>query len=32
MIWGEKALAHYEALRIDANTKRLVISDGLDLP
>ncbi|MFC5498910.1 nicotinate phosphoribosyltransferase [Caenimonas terrae] len=30
--WGEKALAHYEALRIDANTKRLVFSDGLDLP
>ena len=29
--WGEKALAHYAALRIDANTKRLVFSDGLDL-
>ena len=30
--WGEKALAHYARLRIDANTKRLVFSDGLDLP
>jgi nicotinate phosphoribosyltransferase len=30
--WGEKALAHYTALRIDAHTKRLVFSDGLDLP
>ncbi|WP_137922526.1 nicotinate phosphoribosyltransferase [Hydrogenophaga sp. 2FB] len=30
--WGEKALAHYEKLRIDANTKRLVFSDGLDVP
>lgn len=29
--WGEKALAHYAALRIDANTKRLVFSDGLDI-
>jgi nicotinate phosphoribosyltransferase len=27
--WGEKALAHYEKLRIDAHTKRLVFSDGL---
>jgi len=31
-VWGEKALAHYAALRIDAHTKRLVFSDGLDLP
>ncbi|MGV7210450.1 nicotinate phosphoribosyltransferase [Oxalobacteraceae bacterium A2-2] len=31
IIWGEKALAHYAALRIDANTKRLVFSDGLNL-
>ncbi len=31
VVWGEKALAHYMALRIDANTKRLVFSDGLDL-
>ncbi len=30
--WGEKALAHYRKLRIDANTKRLVFSDGLDIP
>lgn len=29
--WGEKALAHYERLRIDAHGKRLVFSDGLDL-
>lgn len=29
--WAEKALAHYEKLGIDANTKRLVFSDGLDL-
>ncbi len=31
-IWGEKALAHYAKLRIDAHTKRLVFSDGLDVP
>ncbi len=31
VIWGEKALGHYAKLRIDANTKRLVFSDGLDL-
>jgi len=30
--WGEKALAHYAKLRLDAHTKRLVFSDGLDLP
>jgi nicotinate phosphoribosyltransferase len=30
--WGEKALAHYQKLRIDAKTKRLVFSDGLDIP
>ena len=30
VVWGEKALAHYEVLRIDAQTKRLVFSDGLD--
>jgi nicotinate phosphoribosyltransferase len=30
VVWGEKALAHYERLRIDANTKRLTFSDGLD--
>jgi len=31
-LWGEKALAHYNKLRIDANTKRLTWSDGLDVP
>ncbi|MBV8658254.1 MAG: nicotinate phosphoribosyltransferase, partial [Burkholderiales bacterium] len=31
VIWGEKALAHYQAMKIDANTKQLVFSDGLDL-
>ncbi len=30
VVWGEKALAHYAALRIDARAKRLVFSDGLD--
>jgi nicotinate phosphoribosyltransferase len=30
--WGEKALAHYAKLRIDPKTKRLVFSDGLDIP
>jgi nicotinate phosphoribosyltransferase len=30
VVWGEKALAHYERLRVDAHTKRLVFSDGLD--
>ena len=30
VVWGEKALAHYEKLRIDTHTKRLVFSDGLD--
>jgi nicotinate phosphoribosyltransferase len=30
--WGEKALAHYARLRVDARTKRLVFSDGLDVP
>lgn len=29
--WGEKALAHYHALRIDPRHKRLVFSDGLDV-
>ena len=31
-VWGEKALAHYEKLRVDPHTKRLVFSDGLDIP
>ena len=30
-VWGEKALAHYAKLRINAQAKRLVFSDGLDL-
>ncbi|HEX9173197.1 MAG TPA: nicotinate phosphoribosyltransferase [Telluria sp.] len=30
--WGEKALAHYARLRVDARTKRLVFSDALTLP
>ena len=30
VVWGEKALAHYAALRIDPFTKRLVFSDGLN--
>ncbi len=29
-IWGEKALAHYQALNIDPQHKRLIFSDGLD--
>ena len=29
--WGEKMLAHYERLRIDARTKMLTFSDGLDI-
>lgn len=29
--WGEKALAHYAKLRVDARTKRLVFSDGLTI-
>ncbi|QHJ01219.1 nicotinate phosphoribosyltransferase [Xylophilus rhododendri] len=32
VVWGEKALAHYAKLRLDAHTKRLVFSDGLNLP
>lgn len=30
--WGEKAIAHYLSLRIDPRSRRLVFSDGLDLP
>ena len=30
--WGEKALAYYARLRLDAHTKRLVFSDSLNLP
>lgn len=32
VVWGEKALAHYATLKIDAHNKRLVFSDGLDIP
>ena len=32
VVWGEKALAHYAKLKLDAHAKRLVFSDGLDLP
>jgi nicotinate phosphoribosyltransferase len=28
-LWGDKAIAHYRALRINPLTKRLVFSDGL---
>lgn len=30
IVWGEKFIAHYEALGIDPKTKTLVFSDGLD--
>jgi nicotinate phosphoribosyltransferase len=30
--WGEKALVHYRKLRIEPASKRLVFSDGLNLP
>ena len=30
-IWGDKAIAHYEKLKIDPKTKILTFSDGLDL-
>jgi nicotinate phosphoribosyltransferase len=30
--WGEKVLAHYHANRVDARSKILVFSDGLDVP
>ncbi len=33
VVWGEKALAHYQpSLRVDPHTKRLVFSDGLNVP
>lgn len=32
VIWGEKAISHYNSLRIDPVTKRLVFSDGLSIP
>ena len=30
--WAEKAIAHYQKLEIDPFTKRLIFSDGLDIP
>jgi nicotinate phosphoribosyltransferase len=30
--WGEKAIAHYQKLHIDPRNKRLVFSDGLNIP
>ena len=30
--WGEKAIDHYRKLRVDPATKRLVFSDGLNIP
>jgi nicotinate phosphoribosyltransferase len=31
-VWGDKVLAHYEAMRVDAHTKTLVFSDSLTIP
>lgn len=31
LVWADKAIAHYERLRIDPHTKRLVFSDGLTI-
>jgi nicotinate phosphoribosyltransferase len=30
--WGEKLLAHYSAMRVDARTKTFVFSDSLNIP
>ncbi|MDR1854546.1 MAG: nicotinate phosphoribosyltransferase, partial [Azoarcus sp.] len=30
--WGEKAIAHYQRLRIDPRSKVLIFSDGLTIP
>lgn len=30
-VWGDKAYAHYEKLKIDSRTKMLTFSDGLDI-
>jgi nicotinate phosphoribosyltransferase len=30
--WGERLIAHYEAMRVDPKTKTLVFSDGLNIP
>jgi nicotinate phosphoribosyltransferase len=32
ILWGEKAIAHYQKLRNDPRSKRLVFSDALNLP
>jgi nicotinate phosphoribosyltransferase len=32
IVWGEKAIAHYQKLGLSPATKRLVFSDALDLP
>jgi nicotinate phosphoribosyltransferase len=31
-VWGDKAIAHYERLRVDPHTKMLNFSDALDFP
>lgn len=31
-LWGDKAIAHYQKLKIDPKTKILTFSDGLDIP
>jgi nicotinate phosphoribosyltransferase len=31
-VWAEKAIAHYRLLNVDPMTKRLVFSDGLNIP
>lgn len=30
-VWGDKAYAHYQKLKIDSRTKMLTFSDGLDI-
>ncbi len=30
--WGEKLISHYQSMHIDPKTKRMVFSDGLDIP
>jgi nicotinate phosphoribosyltransferase len=32
VVWGEKAIAHYQKLRINPLDKQLIFSDGLDVP
>ena len=32
IVWGEKALTHYAKLKVNTKDKRLVFSDGLDIP